>query len=88
MHVTFPKLYPYSIHYQLSWHSSLLIHDGIAKAYFNKFRLLPGIAEFVIHRSSCRENWLNIVKILIEKRKVDVNTKDGNGYTPIHIALL
>ena len=33
-----------------------------------------------------RKNWLSVVKTLIEKRNVDVNSVDSDGRSPLHVA--
>ena len=35
-----------------------------------------------------RRNWLSVVKALIEKQNVDVNSVDSDGYSPLHKACL
>ena len=33
-----------------------------------------------------RKNWVSVVKALIEKRNVDVNSVDSDGRIPLHVA--
>ena len=58
-------------------------------AFCQKFKNLLSFFEalyFTTVYAPYRKNWLSVVKALIEKRNVDVNSVDSDGDSPLHVA--
>ena len=68
----------------ISWSISILYSEGSSVSFYIRFQVLAVLIN--VYSLLCRKGELGIVRILIEDRQVNPNSKDNSGQTPLHLA--